>query len=60
MHRNFINPIYSNVNETFFEGQITPPNGDSVMWRRSRDFGLYVQRQISKSFSRSPSNMMND
>lgn len=60
MHRNFINPIYSNVNETFYEGQITPPDEDSVMWRRSRDFGLYVQRQISKSFSRSQSNVMND
>ncbi|CAN0497763.1 unnamed protein product [Ectocarpus sp. 12 AP-2014] len=58
--RAFINPIYS-TSQTFhaeqYEGQITPPTGDSAMWRRSRDLGRYVGRTISKSFSHSQSNM---
>ncbi|CAM9760076.1 unnamed protein product [Scytosiphon promiscuus] len=61
--RTFINPIYStseNFHDEQYEGQITPPTSDSAMWRRSRDLGRYVGRTISKSFSRSQSNMMNE
>lgn len=57
--RTFINPLYS-TSQNFYDGQITPPSEDSAMWRRSRDLSRFVGRQISKSFSRSQSNMMND
>ena len=59
MQRNFINPVFT-TSPSYYDGQITPPTGDSAMWRRSRDLSRYVGRQISKSFSRSQSNMMND
>lgn len=56
--KNFINPIYS-TSQSYYEGQITPPPEDTTLWRRSREAGRFMGRQLSRSFSRSQS-FMND